>query len=172
MFSLTLRDHLHLTFNQIIQRHEGHMQAAHSHARWSRWLRGSEALLMGGASIAAVGAAFGRGPVFAMVAAVLACAALLILLIHLTFDFETSAHTHAACGNQLWRIRERYRSLLSDLHEGVVDVSAARMSRDKLMDELGAVYDTTPILQSIPVGESDGSEELVREVTVRKVPAA
>lgn len=172
MFSLTLRDHLHLTFNQIIQRHRGHTQSAHSHARWSRRLRGSEALLMGGVSIAAVAASFGQRPMFAVIAAALAGAALIVLLVHLTFDFDASAHAHAASSNQLWHIRERYRSLLSDLHENVIDVGEARLRRDKLMDELMAIYERTPALPSAPVEESDASDEIAAEATVRSAPAA
>ena len=152
MFSLTLLDHLRLTFSQIIQRHKAHTQAAQSNARWNRRMRGSEALLMGGVSIAAVGAAFGQGHVLSIVAAALAGVALIVLLVHLTFDFDTSAHAHAACSAHLWRMRERYRSLLSDLHDGVLDVAEARLRRDALVEELGTIYENTP---AAPVEEPD-----------------
>jgi SMODS and SLOG-associating 2TM effector domain family 4 len=147
MFSLTLLDHLRLTFSQVVERHKAHLNTAQSHARWNRRLRGSEALLMGGVSIAATGAAFGDGRAFGIVAAILAGVALIILLVHLTFDFETSAQTHAMCSTHLWQIRERYRALLSDLHDGVLEVADARLRRDKLMDELRIVYEKTPITQ-------------------------
>ena len=45
MFDLTLHDHLHLTFNEIIQRHDAHAAKAQPRARWSRRLRGGEAVL-------------------------------------------------------------------------------------------------------------------------------
>ena len=147
MFSLTLLDHLRLSFSQVVERQKAHMNTAQSHARWNRRLRGSEALLMGGVTIAAIGAGFGDGRAFAIVAAVLAGAALIILLVHLTFDFETSAQAHATCSTHLWQIRERYRALLSDLHDGVLDVAEARTRRDKLMDELRLVYEKTPVTQ-------------------------
>ena len=86
MFSLTLLDHLRLTFREVVQRHHAHALVAQSHARWSRRLRGSEALLIGGASVAAAGAAFGQGQALAIVAATLAGAALIVLLVHLTCD--------------------------------------------------------------------------------------
>ena len=147
MFSLTLHDHLRLTFNQVIQRHKAHTATAQSYARWNRWLRGSEALLVAGVCIAAVGDAFGRGYILGIVAAALAGVALLVLLVHLTFDFEASAHAHAACSAHLWYVRERYRSLLSDLHDGVLDLSEARLRRDKLMDELKGIYERMPATQ-------------------------
>jgi hypothetical protein len=146
MFNLTLRDHLQLTFTDILKRHNAHAAKAESRARWGRRLRGSEALLVGGAAIASVGAAFGHGQVLAAVAASLACVALIVLLVNLTFDFDAAARAHAASGAHLWELRERYRSLLSDLHDGALSVVEARLRRDRLIDELRTVYDTASVI--------------------------
>jgi hypothetical protein len=150
MFSLTLLDHLNLTFTQVADRYKAHKSAAESYRKWHRRLRGAEALLVGGVSLSAAGAAFGHGQVYATVAATLAGLALLILLINLTFDFEHSAQAHAACTTHLWSIRERYGSLLSDLREGAVDLQEARFRRDQLMEELRAMYEKTSVA---PLGE-------------------
>ena len=170
MFSLTLRDHLHVTFNQIVEQHKSHSRKALSQARWGRRLRGVEALLMGGVSIAAVSAAYGQGRITTIVAAVLAGAALLVLLAHLAFDFDASARTHAEMANRLWHIRERYRALLSDLHEGVVDVGGARTRRDVLMDELQQIYRSGPVSPA----DSDPKDTATPTQTepVKNAPAA
>lgn len=146
MFNLTLHDHLNLTFTEIIQRQHAHAVKAQSRARWSRRLRGGEAVLIGGVSIAAAGAAFGHGQTLAIVAASLAGVALIVLLVQLTFDFDASARAHAACSAHLWGLRERYRSLLSDLHDGALPVAEVRLRRDKLIDELRAVHDMTSVV--------------------------
>ena len=146
MFNLTLRDHLQLTFSEIIQRHNAHAAKAQSRARWSRRLRGSEAVLVGGATIASAGAAFGHNQAFAIAAASMAGLALFVLLVNLTFDFDASARAHAASGAHLWGLRERYRSLLSDLQEGALTLDAARLRRDQLIEELRTVYDTTSVI--------------------------
>jgi hypothetical protein len=156
MFSLTLLDHLNLTFSQVADRHKAHTNAAESYRKWNRRLRGTEALLMGGVSIAAAGAAFGHGQILAIVAASLAGVALVVLLVNLTFDFETSAHAHAACSTHLWSIRERYGSLLSDLREGALDLQEARYRRDQLMDELRAMYEKTSVT---PLGEIEAPQQ-------------
>ena len=146
MFNLTLHDHLQLTFNEIIQRHKSHAAKAVSRGRWSRRLRGSEAVLVGGSTIAAAGAAWGHGHVFAIAAASMAGIALIVLLVNLTFDLDASARAHAACSAHLWGLRERYRSLLSDVHDGALSIAEARLRRDKLMDELRAIYESTPMI--------------------------
>ena len=157
MFSLTLRDHLQVTINQIVEQHKSHVRKALAQARWGRRLRGAEALLMGGVSIAAVSAAYSQGRVTTIVAAVLAGVALLVLLAHLAFDFDTSARAHAEMTNRLWHIRERYRALLSDLQEGIVDVGTARSRRDSLMNELQQIYSSGPMTTSdvLPAGGGD-----------------
>ena len=149
MFNLTLRDHLQLTFTEIIKRHNAHAAKAQSRARWSRRLRGSEALLVGGAAIAAAGAAFGHGQMLAIAAASMGGVALIVLLVNLSFDFDASARAHAASGAQLWGLRERYRSLLSDLHDGALSLAEARLRRDRLIDELRAVYDVASVIELV-----------------------
>jgi hypothetical protein len=160
MFNLTLHDHLHLTFSEILQRHDAHAAKALTRARWSRRLRASEAILISGASIAATGVAFGRGPRFAIAAAALAALALIILVVQLSFELDSSARAHADSSAQLWALRERYRSLLSDLHDGVLTVAEARLRRDKLLDDLRAIYETTPLVASdvpnqVPISTKD-----------------
>ena len=146
MFNLTLRDHLHLTFSEIIQRHNAHAAKAQSRARWSRRLRGTEALLVGGAALAATGAAFTYGRPLAITAAAMAGVALLIVLVNLAFDFDAAARAHAASGAQLWGLRERYRALLADLQDGALSVDAARLRRDQLIEELKTAYDTASVV--------------------------
>ena len=154
MFNLTLHDHLQLTFTEIVQRQHAHARKAQSRARWSRRLRGSEAVLIGGVSVAAAGAAFGRGQTLAIVAAVLAGVALLIQLVNLSFDFDASARAHAASAAHLWGLRERYRSLLSDLHDEALTLAEGRLRRDRLIEELRAVHDLT----SVVALEVDGTQ--------------
>ena len=90
------------------------------------------------------------GQPWAIAAACFGGAALLVLLLNLTFDFESSAHAHTSCSTHLWSIRERYGSLLSDLREGAVDLQEARFRRDQLLDELRAMYERTAVT---PLGE-------------------
>lgn len=161
MFNLTLHDHLRLTFNEIIQRHSAHAKKARARAQWSRRLRGSEAVLVAGVSATAAGAAFGYGQPLAIAAASLAGLALIILIVDLTFDFNASARAHAACSTRLWGLRERYRSLLSDLHDGALSLADARLRRDRLMDELRAIYETTSLIavEEDPAPPTDADQE-------------
>jgi hypothetical protein len=141
MFQLTLLDHLRLTFGHVAHRYSAHLKISHERARWSRWLQAAEALLMAGVLFASLNLAAGRGPAYAVACAVLATVALGLLLIRLAFDLEASARANAWCAARLWHIRERYQAVLSDLADGAIDVEAARVRRDLLMNDLIAIYE-------------------------------
>jgi hypothetical protein len=139
MFELTLFDHLRLTFGHVAHRHQAHMRTATSRARWSRWLRATEALLMAGVLFTALNVAVGKGVRYAIVCGILATLALVLLLVRLAFDFDASARANGLCAARLWHIRERYQAVLSDLADGAIDVPTARMQRDGLMGDLLAL---------------------------------
>lgn len=144
MLTLTLVDHLRLTFGHVVYRHHAHARLAASRAKWSRGARAAEAALMMAVAAASGAAAMGRGAGYGIAAAVLATVALMLLLLQVTFDVDGASRTHAACAAQLWRIHERYRGLLSDLADGAIDLEGARLRRDVLMSELHRVYENAP----------------------------
>jgi len=164
MFGHSLVDTLRLAFGQVVYHHKSHANAAASLSRWSRWFRAGEALSMMGVVISALGAAFGRGHYWAVTSAALASFALLMLLIHAMFDFESTARAHHVCSTRLWRIREEYRALLSDLGDSAIASEIARARRDVLMSEVAAIHESAPPwtrrIFKISSGSGDGAEEL------------
>jgi hypothetical protein len=146
MFALSLVDTLRLAFGQVVYHHKSHSRAASLLARCSRYFRAGETLLMMGVVITSVAAAFGKGYVYTVAAAVFACVALLVFIIHVTFDFESLARAHHVCSTRLWHVREQYRALLADINDGAMHEDVARARRDTLMAEVTALYDGAPQL--------------------------
>ena len=166
MFDLSLVDTLRFAFVQAVYQHRSHARAASSLARWSRRFRAAETVLMLGVVVATLAAAFssGGGRAYAVTSAVLSGLALLALLIHVTFDFESTARAHHVCSTRLWAIREEYRALLADLNDGAIESQAARARRNVLMEEVAAVHDRAPVLTrhlfKASTKEAEGAEEL------------
>ena len=144
MFELTLFDHLRMTFGHIIHRHRVHSELAQSRLRLDRALRIAEVVLIVGVLVCTLAGLYGRGYVYLISAAGLAAVALVALLCHLTLDLDRSAQAHAACATRMWHLRERYRALLSDLHDGALGIDAVRRKRDDLIAELRQVYEDAP----------------------------
>jgi hypothetical protein len=147
VFELSLFDHLRMTFGHIIHRHRAHAELAQSRRRWDRALRIAEVVLVVCVLVTSLASAYGRGYWYSIAAAVLSALAIVVVLCHLTFDLDSSAQAHAACATRMWHMRERYRALLSDLHDGAVGVDAVRRRRDELIAELREVYEEAPPLE-------------------------
>jgi len=144
MFEVTLLDHLRLTFGHVVYRHAAHSHIASTRARWSRWLRTAESLLMTSVALASVAAASGKGDGYMIASAILAGLALATLLVHMTLDLDATAQAHAWCATRLWQIREQYRAVLSDISDGAIDLETGRQKRDDLMNRLHRIYENAP----------------------------
>jgi hypothetical protein len=144
MFGLTLVDHLRLTFGHVIYSHRAHSQLAERHARWNRWLRGGELLLMLSTALASVALLTTGEMAYAIATAVAAVLAVCLLAARLVFDFDASESAHRSCSARLWHIREQYRALLADLKDGALTLEGARERRDALMLTLQDVYENAP----------------------------
>jgi hypothetical protein len=60
------------------------------------------------------------------------------------YDLGEIAQKHRQAGSNLWIIREKYLSLLTDIRVGDVELGLIRTRRDALQDELHAVYVGAP----------------------------
>jgi hypothetical protein len=56
-------------------------------------------------------------------------------------DFAERAFAHRACAAQLWLLCEKYRALLAEVHDGLVELPQITARRDQLMREVQNVYD-------------------------------
>jgi len=150
MFELSLSDHLRLTFGHIVYRQKAHARVAHTRVVAGRIVRGLEAAFMLGVALTSLEAAYGRGDGYVIASAALGVLALIVLLVHLTFDLDASARAHASAAARLWQIREEYRGVLSDLHDGAIDPAAARQRRDALTSTLRDFLEHAPFVASQP----------------------
>lgn len=72
-------------------------------------------------------------------------------------DPGQQAEKHKKTASELWDIRESYLSILSDLHDGHLDIATSREKRDELQARLATIYATAPRTNSKAYGiASDG----------------
>lgn len=88
----------------------------------------------------------GKGTVLAIVVTAVVSAFLLLLntLTHEGQDKENGAKHHATA-NQLWKIREDYQSLLTDMRAGLVGYADVCERRQKLVDATAAAQSNAPV---------------------------
>jgi hypothetical protein len=144
LFGLSLADHLRLTFGHVIYSHKLHATSAARYARWDRWLKAVEALLLLATAAAAAALVFNPDPNLAIAAAVAAALGMAVLIVRLACDFERSSLAHRVCSTRLWHVREQYRAVLADLKDGALTIEAARDRRDALMARVQQIYEHAP----------------------------
>jgi hypothetical protein len=54
---------------------------------------------------------------------------------------EGRVQAHRTCAHRLWLIAEGYRSLLTELQDGLIDPSVLLRRRDQLIERVHAAYD-------------------------------
>lgn len=87
---------------------------------------------------------FGTKEAGAAISAVLSASLLALNAYTKDYDLGEIAQKHRQAGSDLWIIREKYLSLLTDIRVGDVALELIRTRRDALLGELHAVYAGAP----------------------------
>jgi conflict system pore-forming effector with SLATT domain len=140
MFSLKIIDHVRLDSERIAQNYTVHAAAAERIVLGITAFRvGLVILLTLAASAQIANAIFPRSlsPAVAIGAGMLALAG---FAVYGALGLEASLFAHRAFAHRLWVVAERYRSLLSEANDGLVDGPMLVRRRDELMAEVDAIY--------------------------------
>lgn len=140
MFQLSLVDHIRLSFGSVATSYRAHARAAERLAARARQSRVVLVILLGLATGSSLVALTGARP-FQIAAAALSAIALVSLAMVHSLEFEARAFAHRACAAQLWLLCEKYRALLAEVHDGLVDLPETTARRDNLMREVQNVYE-------------------------------
>ena len=119
------------------------------------------AITTGGFVAAIVGAGY-----FGTVTGVVFSTALLALNAYVkNYDLGEIAQKHKQAASELWLIREKYLSLLTDLRIGDVTIESLQRRRDVLTNELYAVYSACPSTTSSAYRKAQKSLKYNEEMT-------
>jgi hypothetical protein len=143
MFQLSLVDHIRLSFGSVVGAYRGHTAAALRLARWG-WYAKVGTLSLSGFAAAATLLALRYGGPFEMAAAVMTATAFAAFAVNIAFDPAPRIYGHRACAARLWVLCEKYRALLTEMQDDLLDVPAATARRDALLQEFGALFEHTP----------------------------
>jgi len=83
---------------------------------------------------------FGAGKIGALVGILVSTALLLLNAYTKNYDLGELSQKHKQTGADLWIIRERYLSLITDLRMGEKPIETLQQERDDLLNELHSVY--------------------------------
>jgi hypothetical protein len=141
MFSLTVVDHVRLDSEQIAQNYTVHARAAERIVGLVFTCRIVITALLAAATFAAIGTLFFTGRAYPIAAVVATTLALFAFATYAVLGLEARLVAHRAFAHRLWLLSERYRSLLSEVHEGMVEESTLLRRRDELIHDAHAIYE-------------------------------
>jgi SMODS and SLOG-associating 2TM effector domain family 4 len=139
-----LEGQLRECYGRVVYSHKTHEKCAdillERQASIKFWQIFLSAIVTGGI----VSTFFDTGKVGAAISAVLSTGLLALNAYTKDYDLGEIAQKHRQAGSDLWIIREKYLSLLTDIRVGDIEFELIRTKRDVLLDELYAIYVTTP----------------------------
>jgi conflict system pore-forming effector with SLATT domain len=139
-----LESQLRECFGRVVYSHKTHEKCADillSRLSRIKLLQIILSALTAGGFIAAV---FGAGQVAALLGIVISTVLLVLNSYTKNYDLGELAQKHRQAGVDLWIIREKYLSLITDLRMGEKPFETLQAERDALLKEFHAVYSGAP----------------------------
>jgi hypothetical protein len=145
MFQLSVVEHIRLSFGDVVCSYKAHTSAAEKLARQAWQMKTTVLALLGGAVITGTSAIVGTARAFSIVAAVMVGIAFVAYASYLALDFDPRVYAHRSCAARFWLLCEKYRALLTEIHDGVLQTEEVKDRRDALIREVHSVYEQAPL---------------------------
>jgi hypothetical protein len=143
MFALSVVDHLRLDFELVCQNYDIHARSAERLASVAFKVKLVLLVLFALANGAIVVSLLYAGREYQVAAAILAGIALTIQVLSMAYTIEARISAHRSFAHRLWIVCERYRSLLAEIQDGIIDRDSVLQRRDVLTEQVHAIYEQT-----------------------------
>jgi hypothetical protein len=141
MFSLTIVDHVRLDSEHIAQNYTVHARAAERIVGLVFTCRIVILALLAIATATAMATLLLQARGFQIGAVVATALALFAFALYAVLGLEARLFAHRSFAHRLWIVSERYRSLLAEVQEGIVDSPTLLRRRDELINDVHAIYE-------------------------------
>jgi hypothetical protein len=140
MFQITLAEHVRLSFGSAVAAYEGHAEAAATLARRSSYAR---LALLGISGLAAVAGsvAVPGGYGWQLTSAILSVAVFAACAVYVGLNQHLLIYGHRISAAKLWVICEKYRALLAEMQDDLIDLPALQNRRNALLTEYAEVIE-------------------------------
>jgi hypothetical protein len=142
MFSLTVADHVRLDSDHLARNYTLHARAADRYTTVALAFRLALVSLLAVATATGVLGLMLQSRGLQMTTTVATMLALIVCAAASALGLEGRVTAHRAFARRLWLICERYRALLAEMNDALVDHASLLHRRDELTRELHAVYES------------------------------
>ncbi len=108
---------------------------------------------------------FGEDYVVGIISAILSAILFTLNAYFQKYDLGEIAQKHSESASDIWNVREKYLSLLTDLNSGVLSIEEIGVKRDELQSELFNIYKGAPRTLSKAYKKATESLHINEELT-------
>ena len=141
MFSLTVIDHVRLDSEHVARNYTLHARAADRFASLAFAVRMVMAFSLAIATASCIAALLVPAHFYQVTAAVGSTLALVVFALYSVLGLEARVDAHRSFAHRLWLVSERYRSLIAEADEGLVERAALLERRDRLIEQVHGIYE-------------------------------
>lgn len=139
-----LEGQLRECFGRVVYTHKTHEKCADILLKRLSRIKLWQIILSAVTTAGFIGAIFGAGKIGALLGVLVSAALLAVNAYTKDYDLGELAQKHRQAGADLWIIREKYLSLITDLKMEEKPIESLQEGRDALLQELHAVYSGAP----------------------------
>lgn len=169
MFNLTIVDHIRLSFGHVAQNYTRHARAAERLAGLALNARIAILVLLGISLGLSVAVALGAGRTVQISLVVMLSLAFLSYAIVASIAMEERLLGHRHRANRLWLLCERYRALLAEVHDGMLDRDAILARRDALVQQFGEIDEQGVVAQPVSSRGRASGQSSARALTEEQI---
>lgn len=139
-----LEEQIRESYARVVYSHKTHEKCADILLSRLSNIKLAQIILSALSTVGFISILFGTNTVGAITGAALSAILLVLNTYTKNYDLGELAQKHRRAASDLWLIREKYLSLLTDLRSGYINEEHARSHRDALLDELYGIYSGSP----------------------------
>ena len=141
---LILDGQLRECFGRVVYSHKTHEKCGDILLKRLSRIKIAQIVLSAITTAGCIAIVFGAGKLGALGSVLVSTLLLALNMYTKEHDLGEIAQKHRQAGADLWLIRERYLSLITDLRIGETAIDTLQEERDKLLESLHAVYSGAP----------------------------
>lgn len=164
MTDSALESQLRESYGRVAYTHKVHEKDADRYFARGRHLKSIQIILSAVTTGGLVAVVFGDSAVAAVVSTITSTLQLILTSYSKELNLGELAQKHSEAASKLWLFREQYVSLLADLRGGL-SADDARLRRDEIQSELGALYAATPRTSSTAYKQAQAALQVNQELT-------
>ena len=139
-----LEGQLRECFGRVVYSHKTHEKCADILVKQLSRIKIWQIILSAITTTGCFSVLFGIGKIGSIIAGLVSAILLCLILYQKDHDLAELAQKHKQAANEIWLVREKYQSLITDLAIGNKTLEAIQKERDILMEELSSVYSGAP----------------------------